>query len=202
MNLDGLLRGLKAQAADGYSMARSGLVLETAKPYTLNLDSWKVTGTGVDLGTSAGTPSGAFGLTVGTFGTNSPKIVGEAASGNSKTNKMRRQFALPVEYKAGGNITVRVKCQETVAAAQVSTTVDMAVYKCDKAAGVGSDLCATNAQDVTTSAANADFSVTPTGLAVGDVLDIEVNVVTNDTGGSHGTIVNIFDTEILLDVQG
>lgn len=202
MNLDGLLRGLKAQAADGYSMARSGLVLETAKPYTLNLDSWKVTGTGAALGTTAGTPSGAFGLTVGTFGSASPAIFGEAASGASKTNKMRRQYALPVEYVAGGNITVRVKGKETVAAAQVATTIDIAVYKCDKAAGIGSDLCATNAQDVTTSATNADFSVTPAGLAAGDVLDIEVNIVTNDTGGSHGTIAAIYDTEILLDVQG
>ncbi|MBS0206635.1 MAG: hypothetical protein JSS49_27475 [Planctomycetes bacterium] len=183
-------------------MARSGLVEETGKPYVLGLDSWKVTGTGAALGATAGTPSGAFGLTVGTFGTNSPKIAGEAASGASKTNKMRRQFALPVEYVGGGNITVRVKAQETVGAATVSTTIDMSVYKVDKAAGIGADLCATNAQDVTTAAANADFSVTPTGLVAGDVLDIEVNVVTNDTGGTVGTIVNIFDTEILLDVQG
>lgn len=202
MNLNGLLKGLKAQAANGLSMARSGLVPDLAKPYVLALTSWLVTGTGAGLGAAAGTPAGAFGLTVGVFGTNSPKILGEAASGASKTNKMRCLFALPVEYKAGGNITVRVKCQETVAAAQVATTVDLSAYKCDKAAGIGADLCATNAQDVTVVAANADFSLTPTGLVPGDVLDIEINIVTNDTGGAHGTIAAIFDTEILLDVQG
>ncbi|HEY4263391.1 MAG TPA: hypothetical protein VGM98_24725 [Schlesneria sp.] len=202
MNLYKMMQGLKAQAANGISVARSGILLETAKPYVLALTSWLVTGTGAGLGTAAGTPAGAFGLTVGTFGTNSPKIVGEAASGNSKTNKMRRLYSLPVEYKAGGNITVRVKCQEAVGAAQISTTVDMSVYKADKAAGIGSDICAANAQDVTVSAANCDFSITPTGLVAGDVLDIEINIVTNDTGGSHGTIATIYDTEILLDVQG
>lgn len=202
MNLHSMLQELKRQSANGYSMARSGLVKETGKPYALPLNTWGVTGTGAALGTAAGTPAGAFGLTVGTFGTNSPKIVGEAASGNSKTNKMRRQFALPVEYVAGGNVTVRVKCQEAVAAAQVATSVDMSVYKADKAGGISADLCATNAQDVTNVAANADFSITPTGLSAGDLLDIEITIVTNDTGGTHGTIATIFDTEILLDVQG
>ena len=202
MNLNGLLKALKAQAAAGFSVARSGIVLETAKPYVLGLDSWKVTGTGAALGATAGTPSGAFGLTYGTFATNSPKIAGEAASGNSKTNKMRRQYTLPVEYVAGGNVTLRVNCKETVGAATVSTVVDAQVFKCDKAAGIGSDICATAAQDVTTSAANADFSITPSGLVAGDVLDIEVNIVTNDTGGTVGTIANILDTEMLLDIQG
>lgn len=202
MNLASLAKALKAQTAQGVSIARSGIAQETAKPYIMQLDSWKATGTGAGLGSAAGTPSGAFGLTYGTFGTNSPKIVGEAASGNSKTNRMRRQFALPVEYVAGGNITLRLRGKETVNAATVSTTIDAVVYKSDKAAGIGSDICATNAQDVTTSTANFDFSITPTGLVAGDILDIEVNIVTNDTGGSVGTIANIYDTEILLDVQG
>lgn len=202
MNLNTLLKKLKEQAANGLSVARSGIVQDDLKPYVLPLESWRVTATGSLLGATAGTPSGAFGLTMGTFGTNSPKIAGEAASGASKTNKMRRTFALPAEYVAGESVTLRVRCKETVGAATVSTTIDASVYKSDKEAGIGSDLCATNAQDVTTSFANKDFDITPTGLVPGDLLDIEINVVTNDTGGTVGTIVNITDTELLLDVKG
>jgi len=202
MNLNDHTNILKEQAAGGFAAARSGLVQDDAKPYVLELDTWKVTGTGAALGATAGTPSGAFGLTVGAFATNSPKIAGEAASGNTKTNKMRRQYTLPPEYVAGETVTLRVRCKETVGAATVSTSIDAAVYKCDKEAGIGSDLCATALQDVTTSFGNKDFDITSAGLAAGDVLDIELTGVTTDTGGTVGTILNITNTEMLLDIKG
>lgn len=193
---------LRTTAINGVSLPRSGLITDEAKPYILLLDTWRVTGTGALLGASAGTPAGAFGITYGTLGTASPKIVSEAASGNTKTNKMRRSFPLPPEYVSGQPITVRVRAKEEVGAATVSTTVDVKVYKTDKEAGIGSDICATDAIDVTTAVGNKDFTVTPTGLVAGDVLDIEVTGVVTDTGGTVGTVLAVYDVAVLLDIKG
>lgn len=185
-----------------FSGARSDLVTDISQPYVLPLESWKATGTGAALGASAGTPSGAFGLTIGTFGTATPEVLGEAASGNSKTDKMRRTFALPPEYVAGGNITLRIRAKETVAASQVGSTVVAAAYKGDGAAGLGSNLIATAAAAVTTTVGDKDMVISGTGLVAGDVIDIEITGVTNDTGGSHATVLAIYKTTALLSIKG
>jgi hypothetical protein len=202
MNLNDLANKLATQTASGMAVGRSGIVQDDLKKYGIPLNLMGVTGTGALLGATAGTPSGAFGLTMGTHGTNSPVLVGEAASGNTKTNKARFTFALPAEYVDGESVTVRVRCKEAVGAATVSTTMDVECYKSDNEGGIGSDLCATAAQDVTTSYANDDFVITPTGLVAGDVLDIELTGVTTDTGGTVGTILTIGSVEVLCDVKG
>lgn len=202
MNLHDMFQKLRTQAANGMSVGRAGIVQDDNKVYALPLDTWLVTGTGAKLGTAAGTPAGAFGLTVGAHGTNSPRIVGEAASGNTKTNKMRRTFTLPAEYVSGESITLRIPCKEAVGAATVSTTIDAVVHKSDGAGGIGADLCATAAQDVTTDAANKDFDITPAGLVAGDELDIEITGVTTDTGGTQGTILTVYRPALLLDIKG
>lgn len=202
MNLSTLLKKLKQQAADGFSVARAGIVTDTQAKYPVPLESLRVTGTGAALGAVAGTPAGAFGLTYGAYGTNSPKILGEAASGASKTDKFRFTKPLPPEYVDGANVTVRVHCKEAVGAATISTTVSCLVRKSDKETGVGSNICATSGQDVTTAYADKDFAVTPTGLVRGDILDIEVTGMTDDTGGTVGTVLTISDVEVLMDIKG
>jgi hypothetical protein len=157
---------------------------------------------GALLGATAGTPSGAFGLTAGTHATAPPVLVGEAASGNTKTNKARMTFALPVEYVAGETVTLRVVAKEAVGAATVSTTIDAVVVSNDDDGTVSADLCATSAIDVTTSVGNKDFTITPTTLTPGMQLDIELTGVTTDTGGTVGTVLTIYRVELLLDVQG
>lgn len=184
------------------SVARADLGQDDLAPYGLDLETWRVTATGAMLGAAAGTPAGAFGLTYGTHGTNSPLIVGEAASGNVKTNKMRRQFTLPPEYVAGQTVTLRVRAIEAVGAATVSTTIDAEVFEADLAGGISADLCTTAAIDVTDTIGNKDFTITPTGLAAGDVLDIELTGVTTDTGGTVGTVLTISDVRLLLDIKG
>lgn len=184
---------------------RANLGQDDLAVYGLGLETWRVTGTGALLGASAGTPSGAFGITYGTHGTNAPLVAGEAASNNSKTNKMRRTFTLPAEYVAGQTVTLRIKAKETVGAATVSTTVDVEAFEVAAEAGLGgspTDLCATAAQDVTTTVGDKDFTITPTDLVAGDELDIEITGVTNDTGGAVGTILAIYSVQLLLDIKG
>lgn len=200
-----IVRVLTGMASLNGNVARANLVQDDLAVYGLDLNTWLATGTGQPLGTSAGTPSGAFGLTAGTHGTAAPKIVSEAASGASITNSCRRTFSLPPEYVAGETVTLRVRAKEAVGSATVGTTIDAEAYQADKDGGLtGSptDLVTTNALAVTTSVGNKDFTINPTGLAPGDVLDIELTGVANDTGGSVGTVLEIYDTALLMDIQG
>lgn len=180
---------------------RSQLIQEDAAVYALELETWRVTGTGALLGTTAGTPSGAFGLTYGTHGSASPKIVGESASGNSKTNTCRRLYTLPPEYQEAETVTLRVHARIT-ADANTSETIDAEVYETDGEAGVGSDICATAAQTLTTSFASYDFTITATTLTAGDTLDIELTGVADDTGGAAGAVIEIGEVFLLLDIRG
>lgn len=94
-------------------------------------------------------------------------------------------FVLPQEYVAGEAITVRVRAKVS-ATRTVSQTVDVVAKKVGDT--LGSDICTTAAQSLTTSYANYDFTVTPTSLVAGDVLWVEVYLATDDTGGSsNGT---------------
>lgn len=187
-----------SSAAD---VERSQLKQQDAQVYGLELADWLVTGTGAKLGAAAGTPTDAFGLTVGTFGSASPKIVGESASGNSKTNYARTTFTLPPEYVDGQTVTFRVRARIT-ASANTSQTVDFSCYEADGEAGIGSDLCTTSAQTLTTSFADYDFTVTPSSLAAGDLLDMQITGEADDTGGSAGAVIEIGKTQILLDIRG
>lgn len=180
---------------------RSSITQDALAIYTVPLNRMGVTATLALLGASAGTPTGAPALTPGTHGSASPILTSEAANNNSKTNVCRFLFALPAEYDAGETITCRVRAKVGGALA-VAQTVDIEAYKSDLGAGVGSDLCATAAQAVTTSYANYDFTITPTGLVAGDLLDIELTMVANDTGGSANQAITIGAVQMLLDVRG
>lgn len=185
---------------------RTLLEEDAAQIYRLGLDGWRATDNAqAKLGAAAGTPSGAFGITVGAHGTNAPQIVGEAASNNVKTNKMRRQFTLPPEYVAGTDPVLRIKAKETVAAAAVDTTVDAEIYKVAAEAGLeGSptDLVGTTEIDVTTTVGSKDFAIDGADLEPGDELDIEITGATDDTGGANGTVLAIYDTALLLTIRG
>ena len=182
------------------SIARSSLTTDT-QPYGVPLSAVKTHATLVALGSAAGTPAGDLGLTPGAHGTNTPILIGEAASGNSKSDAGRVIFELPAEYVAGGTITVRVRAAIT-GNVQVAQTVAVAAYASDGGGGVSASLCTTAAQTVTTSFANYDFTLTPTSRVAGDVLDILVTAAANDTGGTANKLIQIGAVSVLLQVKG
>lgn len=197
-----LLEVMLSPAAILGDIARSALTEDALAEYVIPHNHVGVNATLALLGASAGTPSGAFGLTPGTHGSASPIIVGEAANNNSKTNTLRFLFALPPEYVSGGDIKVRAHATITGDVA-VSQTIDVQAFKSDDEAGVGSDLCATAAQTLTEiTFDDYDFTITPTGLAAGDVLDIEITGVANDTGGSANKLIQIGKISVLCDIKG
>lgn len=119
-------------------------------------------------------------------------VVGTTTNGGATASASESAgffFPLPADYVAGGAITVRVRAKVS-AAREVAQTVDVVAKKVGDAA-VGSDICATAAQALTTAYANYDFTITPTGLVAGDVLQVDVYLATDDTGASADGIPSI-----------
>lgn len=142
-------------------------------------------------------------LVGGTFGSASPKISTGDVKASSVTRYARFQFQLPPEYVAGQSVTVRLHAGMTTTAADTSATVDVECYESDAEAGVGSDLCTTNAQSINNVTwADKDFIVTPSGLVAGDVLDIRITVAVVDGATGTAVIADIGKISMLLDVKG
>ena len=146
-----------------------------------------------------------LGLAAGVHGKNTPKLASTSVgAGAAATEKARFQFALPPDYVDGGAITLRLHARAADVAA-TSATLDVECYAGDGEAGVSADLCATAVQSVNadTNWADVDFTLTPTGRVAGEVLDIEITVAIDDSGGGgDGAQVEIGAIELLVDAIG
>jgi len=166
---------------------------------------WQLRRTG-DLGALPTAGDGTnLGLAAGAHGSAGPKIVSSSVgAGSAATEKARLLAALPPEYIDGAAVTIRLRARAADTAA-ASATVDVEAYESDGEGGVGADLCATAAQSVNgdTDWADVDFTVTPTSLAAGDWLDVEITVDIDDSGGGgDGAQIEIGAVEIVLDAVG
>lgn len=123
-------------------------------------------------------------------------LLATAASGNTQNQSAVAVFRLPHTYVAGSTITCRVRAKQATTLLTVGTTVDVVAKLIGDT--LGSDICTTAAQTVTTSYANYDFTITPTGLVAGDLLAIEVFVIEDDTGGTVNTAGSISRVEMRL----
>lgn len=158
-----------------------GLPLNEAKKF----DAWKD-----DLADAAA--AGSLGLA----DTPGSVLKNTASNNNTQDDACVFLYTLPPSYVAGSTVTVRIRAKKDTTAGTVSDTVDLQA----KLVGdtLGSDICTTAAQAVTTSYANKDFTVTPTGLVAGDVLALEVHGLSNDTGGATNKQVFIARVEVRL----
>lgn len=146
-----------------------------------------------------------MGLITGTLGTDAPTLQGVDFGGTSTDEMCRFQFQLPPEYDAGETITLRVRAAMLTTVSDGTATVDAEVYKQDGDGAVGSDICATAATTINAAAdtpVDVDFTVTPTGLVAGDVLDIRLAFGGSDTGNAGVMIPEISAVTMLLDIKG
>jgi len=187
------------------SINRADLVQDDAKEYNIDILSECRKADSSALPTS---PDGTnLGIIGGTFGTNSPILEGTDSDGSgaaTQSELTRLFFTLPAEYQAGQTITVRIHSRVDVVR-HTAATVDVICYLADKEAGIGSDLCTTGAiSNNSASWADQDFTIDPTGLVAGDILDIEVIGATDDTNAGTGSAghVEIGAIQVLLDVKG
>lgn len=133
---------------------------------------------------------------LGQSNTTASPFLGNAASGNNKQDFAQIDAILPAWYRAGATITVRVRAMVSVAA-QVTNTVDVEAKICADGT-TGSDICTTSAQALTTSYADYDFVVTPTGRVPGECLNIRFATLINDTGGAHGSVGMISSISVIF----
>lgn len=151
------------------------------------------------LGAAAGTDD--LGLALGTWASASPHILSSNSSGTTVTQYARCIYPLPAEYDDGQRVRIRVHGKVDVAA-QVSNTIDIVAYESNKEAGIGSDLVTTAATAFTTSYADIDFSLTPTGLVAGDLLDFRIAIALDDTAGANACIARLGCVSLMCDVRG
>ena len=112
---------------------------------------------------------------------------------------------IPWEYEDGQSISVRVDAGMLTAVADVSATVDIAVYESDEdSLTSGSDICATAAVSDNMNSltfAEIDFIVTPTTLVAGELLDVLISVAVRDNGDADVVKGCIGSVQLLCDVR-
>jgi predicted RecA/RadA family phage recombinase len=183
------------------SVARSSLGQDDLAPYQIPNEAWQLwdSATRGLLGATA-TSADDLIFTLGTIGTAASKITGSDFGGTSATQKARYQFTVPVEYVAGQTITLRAAAFTGTTVADTSSTIDFSVYRL---AAPTVDICATAAQSINAlTVANKDFTITPTNVVPGDVLDILMTYAGVDAGDLGAIVPTINQVTLLLDVKG
>ena len=114
------------------------------------------------------------------------KLIGNAASGNQKTDVCGFMVTVPEDWIVGSPIYLRARCKQATTLLTVGTTVDMTA-KLQGDDAVGSDLVTTSAQTITVTLANYQFKVPGGTLRKGDTLWCTLTLDANDTGGAVNT---------------
>ena len=197
----GYLEVLLAANAAVTAVARAGIVQQDAQLYPIPVEALRVhDALGTNLPTTAA--SDDLGLVAGTFGTNNVVLRTVDFKNTNTTAYARFRYPLPVEYVAGETITLRLKGGMNTTVASSSCTVDAQVYR---AAAPSTDICATAAQSINSlTAANKDFTITPTDCVPGDVLDIRIAIAGTDSATATAVIgeIDLGASGFLLDVKG
>lgn len=124
-------------------------------------------------------------IITGTFLTDAPVLQTSDAKAATVTQKTRIAFEVPETYVAGEAITLRINAGMTTTVSGTTATVDAQVVR---QAAPDTDICATAAQSINSlTAASKDFTITPTNVVPGDVLDIVLTVAIVD--GATATAV-------------
>jgi hypothetical protein len=186
---------------DPTSLAVTQFAQRTNSRFGIPFTSWRVwDAMHTNLpGTSA---TDDLGLIGGTFATASPTIQTSDLKTVTATRYARVVIALPHNYQDGQTVTLRFHAGMKTTIADGSATLDVQCYESDLEEGIGADLCTTAAIDINSvTLADRDFTITPTGLVKGDVLDIRIAIAVVDTATGTAVIGIIGNAEVLIDCQ-
>jgi len=147
-----------------------------------------------------------LGLVCGTFGTASPTLQTQdhKAGGSPQANYARLPLWLPAEYVDAETVIIRFHAGMLTTVADQSATLDLQAYLSDEEGDISADLCATAAITAFNSVtlADHDFTITPTTLVAGRMLDIRVHTSVDDDATGTAVIGIIGAAKLLCDVKG
>jgi predicted RecA/RadA family phage recombinase len=184
------------------SLARASLGQDDLAPYAIPLSAYKVWDAPFTNVVSTTGANDDLALVYGTFGTAASGLeTGDLKNvAGPTTRKVGFQFPVPVEYVAGETITLRINCGAKTTVASTTLSVDAEVTR-DAAPNV--DICATAVQSCNSlTAANKDFTLTPTNVVPGDLLNVVISMIVADTATATAVIGRINKVEMLMDVKG
>lgn len=142
-------------------------------------------------------------LLSGTFGTSPPVVsAGDCKALGATTRYARFQVQLPESYESAETITLAISAGMLTTVADVTCTIDVEAFKLDKIGGIGADLCATAAVTINSLVfGTKSFTITPSGMAAGDVLDVRVAVACNDAATATAVTPTIAAITLLADIR-
>lgn len=180
------------------------LALAKAQPFVIKLTDFRVWDAMQTL--LPGTPTtDDLGLIGGTWATNTPSIRSEDLKALGATTKRARvQVQIPWEYQSGEAIAIRFKAGMITTVAGTSATIDCEAFKqqADPDDAMGSDLVTTNATTMNSLVfSDIDFSLNPSTLSPGDMLDVRVTIVVTDGASGTAVIAGITSAKLLCDVR-
>lgn len=185
------------------AVARSELAQDANAVFPIAWEAWRVwDALHSNLpGTSA---DDDLALVGGTFGAASPSLqTYDVKAAGAQTLRARCVFRVPAEYEAGQSISIRLHAGMLGAVADDSATVDIECYLSNREAGVGADLCQTNAQDINnTTLADKTFVINSTALVPGDLLDIRLSIAVNDAATVSSVKAIVGGADVLVDIRG
>ena len=119
------------------------------------------------------------------------------------------QYVLPPDYVPGTSLLVLLRTQLVTnlgggAGTNNASSVDVEAFEQSTSAAVGSDICATAAQTFTAPNAweSKSFTITGTGLLVGDIVNFRVTTTAIESGASQPIQIEIASILIRHDVRG
>jgi hypothetical protein len=183
-------------------VARSSLAQESLVVWNIPLTAWRVWDNLI-ASLPAAAAADDLGLIQGTFASASPSIQGVDFGGTTTTAYARTLYPLPVEYDSGQDLRLRVHCGALTTVSDTNLDIDVEVFKSNKAAGIGSDLCLTALMTCNSlTLSGKQFVIDPSGLVTGDTLDMRITMTATDSGNAGVMIPFIGETAMLMDVRG
>ena len=184
------------------AIPRSKLAQDNLKPYPIKSTEWKVWDTLQQLPTTSS--SDDLGLYPGTWGTTPWMVRTADVKATSPTVYAACEVELPAEYVDGETVTLRALAGMITTVADTSATIDFEVFKKgETGASVGSDICATSATTLNSlTFGNIDFTITPTGLVAGSMLQVRMKIAVVDAATATAVIAAVEQVKLLCDVKG
>jgi hypothetical protein len=181
------------------TLARSSLTQDDLKPYAVPLNELRVHDDfDAFLPETAATDD--LGFIEGTFLTSAPAVRTLDFKTTTTTAYARFQFVVPAEYVDGQTVTLRVNAGAATTVSDGTLTLDAEVVR---VAAPSTDICATAAQSINSlTAANKDFTITPTNVVAGDILDVRLTIAGSDTATGTAVLGQINSVTLLLDIKG